>query len=704
MRTKSLFWSLIVLFVLSQGHGLAKGAWEQIECPPGFVPLVERVQPGKMLDPVEDEIRWTASSHGQAADGELALKETDRGTSLAVNFKWTRPEKDIQFLELRPKTRHVIEGPGRALVFSYRADQALDGSEVRYRIDDSTGETLQGNFAVVKDTDWRRVAARLDRPAGHWGGDNDGKIDYPARLRSILFDRPNEPKAQGTVLIDDVQWASVKDDRDPVLKIEAANTRVGNIYRPEEKVRIRLSLRRSPESEAAVKAATVNSAQEVLNKRELTLTDSPQELDLTPGSTGWYRTELTVSVEDGVIERRRFQFAVERAAEDSVSDPRFVLQGHFRGGYPLKIMPLLESRGASMFRDEMSWGSVERRKGEFDFPQRYLDYVKEAERLALDILLILDYSNRYYDEGGFPYSEDAREGFARYCRTIAGKFKDEIDHYEVWNEWSIGCGMDTKGDPDRYVDLLRPTYKAVKSVDPDATVVGVGGEHSGRHYDNIKTMFEDGGLDYMDAVSVHSYRYPRSPEESDLRGELQAVGDLIRDYGGDQKIWVTEIGWPTHQGPRGVSEFRQARYLVRSHVLMLASGDVTRISWYDFYNDGTNPGYNEHNFGIIHNKAYNCAPKPAAVAYRVMVEELAGHDFQELVRPDSGVYLARFSDGEEHVFVAWTTGEERELDLGDGKAQVRDLMGNWSEATGSMKIGASPVYVESQGIDVSLDQ
>ena len=701
MRRKSMHCLLMIFLALCGLCATVKAAWKRVKCPPGVVPLLERVEPGPMLDAIEDGLRWTSRSHGQAVESRLELTKADRGTCLAAHYRWSKPEEDIQYLELRPMGEQVIEAPGRALVFSYRADAALRGAPVRYRIKDETGETLQGNFAVVEGPGWNRVAARLDRPDGHWGGDGDGKIDYPARFHSLLFDRPDDPTARGTVLIDEVQWAFVPEPADPIITLEAKDARLGNIYRPGEDVKIRVSSQRPKAEDVTVQARMLDYGQNIIRDTRFELTDSGTEWSVKPPRTGWFRIELEAGDGDRVIERRRFQFAVE-PEEDMPTDPRFVLQGHFRGGYPLEIMPILESRGASMFRDEMSWGSVERRKGQFDFPQRYLNYVEEAERLALDILLILDYSNRYYDEGGFPYSEEAREGFARYARTIAGKFKDEIDHYEVWNEWSIGCGMDTKGDPDRYVDLLRPTYEAVKSVDPDATVVGVGGEHSGRHYDNIKTMFEDGGLDYMDAVSVHSYRYPRSPEESELRGELENVGELIREYGGDQKIWVTEIGWPTHRGARGVSEFVQARYLVRSHVMMLASGEVARISWYDFYNDGTRPGYNEHNFGIIHNKAYNCAPKPAAVAYRVMVEQLAGRAFKELSRPESDIYIARFSGDGEDVFVAWSTGGTRTIQVQGGTGRVRDLMGNWSNAGGSVKIGASPVYVEGQDVAFSF--
>jgi hypothetical protein len=352
-----------------------------------------------------------------------------------------------------------------------------------------------------------------------------------------------------------------------------------------------------------------------------------------------------------------------------------------------------------MFRDEMSWHSVERKKGEFSFPRRYERYAAKARRLNLGILLILDYNNPLYGEG-YPTEPRARRAFARYARTVAEKFKGQIMHYEVWNEWTVGCGMgDRHGDAEEYTELLTATYKTLKDVDEDLTVVGIGGEHSGHRVDHIKTMFRDGALDYCEAVSVHSYRYPRSPEESDLYGELENVADLIEKHGGDHPLWVTEIGWPTHVGARGVNEFTQAQYLVRSHVLMLATGEVTRISWYDFYNDGTKPTYNEHNFGLIHNKAYNCAPKPGSVAYREMTEQLTGKDFRKLENPGDGLYIATFSGDGEEVVVAWSTNEPHTLNVGEVQT-ARNLMGNKLEISPQMTVDEYPIYLEGRAPEV----
>ena len=668
-----------------------------VQLPPAHVSAAERAVAGESLDPVENEVRWQVGSAGQNAAGRVeGLVDTAgrEGRCLEVSYAWQQPEERIEYLELKPTREVTIREPGRALVFYLKADASLEGSPVRYRITDSTGETLQGNFARVRGTDWTRVAARLDEPSSSWGGDDDGDVDYPASLTSLLFDRPDDPDAEGTLLVDDIRWATIPERDGTPMEVEASNLRFGNIYRPGEQIRLRVSAADSAPEGMRVQMRLVDFRGRVLKTRDARPGGAGSTWNLTPERRGWYRARLTALEDDHVVSRRNFQFAVEKPYEGrtkKIQSP-FILQGHFRGGYPLPVMDLVASRGASMFRDEMSWSSVEREKGEFSFPRRYERYAEKARELNLGILLILDYNNTLYGEG-FPTDGQARRAFARYARTMARKFRGQIMHYEVWNEWTVGCGMgDLEGDPAKYTGLLRPTYRALKEVEEDITVIGIGGEHSGNRIDHIKTMFRDGALDHCDAVSVHSYRYPQSPEESDLYGELENVADLMEQYGGDQDIWVTEIGWPTHEGARGVDEFTQAQYLVRSHALMLATKGVTRISWYDFYNDGTEPTYNEHNFGLIHNEAYNCAPKPGSVAYREMTGQLTGTEFQELEKPADGLYLATFSGDGREIVVAWSTSGPRELTV-EGVDSAHNMVGNPIHVSSGVTVDAYPLYL-----------
>jgi hypothetical protein len=45
------------------------------------------------------------------------------------------------------------------------------------------------------------------------------------------------------------------------------------------------------------------------------------------------------------------------------------------------------------------------------------------------------------------------------------------------------------------------------------------------------------------------------------------------------------------------------------------------MSWYDFRNDGTDPMYNEANFGVVRR---DFSPKPAYLALRTVATQLPG--------------------------------------------------------------------------------
>src|SRR5690606_29337282 len=154
-----------------------------------------------------------------------------------------------------------------------------------------------------------------------------------------------------------------------------------------------------------------------------------------------------------------------------------------------------------------------------------------------------------------------------------------------------------------------------------------------------------GGLEYMDAVSVHPYRYPRAPEGID--DEIAALEALIEEYnGGESKpIWITELGWPTHRGGSGVDENTQAAYPARAQIVALSAG-VEKFFWYDLMNDGVDPDYNENNFGIIRNSADELgryAPKPAYVSEAVLTRHLTGAEYRGRDEVPAGVHSHRFT-------------------------------------------------------------
>ena len=75
----------------------------------------------------------------------------------------------------------------------------------------------------------------------------------------------------------------------------------------------------------------------------------------------------------------------------------------------------MRNAGIGAIRDEATWSSLERQKGRLVMRERYTHYVHSASAAGLDVMLILDYANRFYDDGDRPRSPEAIEGFCRYA-------------------------------------------------------------------------------------------------------------------------------------------------------------------------------------------------------------------------------------------------------------------------------------------------
>jgi len=140
--------------------------------------------------------------------------------------------------------------------------------------------------------------------------------------------------------------------------------------------------------------------------------------------------------------------------------------------------------------------------------------------------------------------------------------------------------------------------------------------------------------------------------------------------------------------------------LVRAYVGMIGTGAVERVFWYDFKDDGLKRDYNEANFGIVRHETFNCAPKPAYVAYAVMSRVLTGSRFarREELGPGAVGYRFERPDGSA-VLVAWAPEEPCAVTVPGGARGVTDLMGNpveAEEAEGGLRLALTgdPIYVE----------
>ncbi|GAB3689537.1 hypothetical protein GCM10028857_25000 [Salinarchaeum chitinilyticum] len=353
-------------------------------------------------------------------------------------------------------------------------------------------------------------------------------------------------------------------------------------------------------------------------------------------------------------------------------DEFYAMSTKFGAGRDHEMMDTLEQIGVGTVRDEHGWHDVEQSPGEYDFSgATRSEFMAKLEERGFDRLFLLVYANQLYaDEWDgiftFPSTEEARQGYANYTKAVLEEYPD-LEHVEVWNEPNIeSFSVGPAGqDPTAYANLLETTYDAVQEVRSDVTVVGgsttrnysASGVPPNVDYGYWEGIFESGGAEHMDAMSVHLYRN----EPAGFEGDLAQLRELTREYndGESLPIWVTELGWATSPHlAGGDGESTQARHLVQSHARLQAAG-IERYYWYTqvdtYYKDDVwqHEGGSDQ-FGLLRgagNPLGGYTPKPSYLAYATMTRQLADREFEASYSDPVERYT--FADGEQETNVLW---------------------------------------------------
>ena len=335
---------------------------------------------------------------------------------------------------------------------------------------------------------------------------------------------------------------------------------------------------------------------------------------------------------------------------DSPSEPFFGVQSHF-GQFrpqPDELLDLIKAAGVGWIRDEVYWSEVEKDRSVFKFPPAYDAYLRAARARGLQVLLILDFSNPIYtgSDKRAPAADAERQAFARYCREMVARYKPMgVRHYEIWNEPNASTFWRPQPSAEDYARLLEAAYRACKETDPEATIVGC--STSGVDLDFIGRVMRAGGARFLDAVSFHPYCQPNPPERR-LLTDIAKVQKLVPD----KPLWITEFGYHCDSGPSGVDDEMQANYLVRAFLLARSAPAVKLFCWYDFQNDGDDPGEAEFNFGLVRTDR---TPKPAYLACKTMTS-LVGDLPRPELQIEGATYVLRFGGGRAPLIAVWRSG------------------------------------------------
>ena len=593
MRPSSLCVLLFACFASSSSFS-ADAVWQTIDCVPVAAASRDLYESVRTLDDFEaDAIRWTAASTDQNAEAGLHRDEAQRHSGLAslrVDYRFVN-RSAFQYIQLNGQASFAMPGMGIGFWLNH------DGTPftLRLRYIDSSGENHQVELHGSSKPGWQFVAGQLDGPSTSWGGDENGKQDYPCRLSGIVIDRPSAgfDKA-GSLWIDDVSFVRLRQPPPPSLTVQTRTKNFGNLYAVGDTVAVR----------GSGKGERIRWRRTDFFGRELASGEGradETQVNFVLDSPGWQSCDFQLLLGGNVVETRSFRCAaLMEDAEAARSDFVGVCSHFGQNRYPIETMDLMLRYGIDQYRDEIGWQSYERIKGQYAMPDFAAAFLKRSKQLQMRPLLIFDYSNSHYDNGSYPNSPEAIQGFVSYALDLAKRTQGTVAMFEIWNEWVGGCGMKGKPgehDGQAYGRLLKPTYQAVKSAHPDLTLVGIGGEYGEHCADNIVAAVSTAGPHAMDAWSIHPYRYPVSPEASGLVDEVTRILRGVEAAGVKTKPWITEIGYPTHRTSRGSSLQEQARHCLRTLLLLQGTNFVGKTFWYDFKDDGLSTDDNEHNFG-----------------------------------------------------------------------------------------------------------
>jgi hypothetical protein len=342
-------------------------------------------------------------------------------------------------------------------------------------------------------------------------------------------------------------------------------------------------------------------------------------------------------------------------------------------------MEMLAASGARWVRIDFAWDEVEKLPGQYDF-SAYDRLVATLESHKISPYIIFDYTNKLYDNGMSPYTEEGRRAFAQYASAAVERFRGRGFIWEMYNEPNFRFWR-PKPNAHDYILLAIEVGEAIRAVSPDEVYIGPATALVDLGF--LEACFKAGLLNYWAAVSVHPYRQ-RDPES--VGEEFRRLRALIGAYalkGKQVPIIAGEWGYSSTWNWQGMDEARQSKLLAREFLSNLANG-VPLTIWYDWHDDTGDPKDPESHFGIVHfpyqpdsRPVYR--PKPAYFALKTLTGLLQGYQFSRRLQVGSPHdYVLLFTKEKEVRIAAWTTSPaEHKIALPEkrGRFSITDHLG-----------------------------
>lgn len=346
----------------------------------------------------------------------------------------------------------------------------------------------------------------------------------------------------------------------------------------------------------------------------------------------------------------------------------------------------LADAGVTFLRNDLTWASVEREPGVYDFAgSRFDELVSTAEALGLRILFILDYGNPLYGETRAVIDEEGRRAFAAFAAAAASRYGGRGHGWEIWNEPNLVQFWNSSGggpNPHLYSALVRETVTALRAVDPDGEIVagalffgfpeavealslGIAGPRF------LEAVAASGALSLADGVSLHFYRFG-VPESVAI--DIESARAILERSCYPRPLWSGEWGYSTYDPDAPATGFnflpavsleRQASYIARMLLFNYHLGVRRSVIFKDRDEHGPDPGNIEHHWGLMFE---DLSPKPSLDAVATLTKligaagppqplALSAGEHGLLFKPPNGPPVVALWTEQETTWILRATGE-----------------------------------------------
>ena len=233
-------------------------------------------------------------------------------------------------------------------------------------------------------------------------------------------------------------------------------------------------------------------------------------------------------------------------------------------------LDMIRKLGIRFVRKTMYWSTIENTNEPGVYNSTVLDewdnFTKLAKEKGIELVVVVHdnapgtgWANRY----------DSYQRFSNFMADMSQRYPT-IHYWELWNEMDVSfTDLFGKDDPKEkgfgggrcYAEMLKITYPAIKSKNPDAWVI-MGGLVSWSDFP--RGVYENGGRDFFDIMNIHTYGVPVNwgflGRGFDLRAVMAEYNDEAKplwntEFGIEAGSYVNAYGFPHAQGKDDGDEF-----------------------------------------------------------------------------------------------------------------------------------------------------